>query len=459
MLKATRNRHYKELVGLIFRLLLCVAIFVVIFLRDDTPPMKMYSTATVSAIITVENVVEDLPPKTPPPEPVGTPPAAADIQARLEQRRRSGKATLGFVGDILIMQSQINAAKQDDGGYDFSRSFDSMRNVFAGVELMVGNLELPLAGAEAGYSQPRPQAPAPTVENPNPKQPMPSFNAPDELANNLRDAGFHVLTTANNHCLDRGVDGMFRTIDVVRNVGLMQTGTFLSGSDREKRLIVEVNGIKLSILAYTGFLNGNAPLLKGQTELVGLLDSRDEIIKDINACRDMGAEFIIVCVHWGFEYENAQSSAQEKTALWLAQNGADLIIGMHPHVVQPIEWIEAERGEETVRVPVVYSLGNFVANTSPALSDYGVYVQTEIKRGVNGRVEVEAVYYLPIYCMRRSLPDRKTLHEVIPCYENSAAEDSAFSPLDDGELRRMQKCREHVMTIIGTEAATPITAP
>ena len=134
------------------------------------------------------------------------------------------RASVGIVGDILMMTSQIQGAKTAEG-YDFRPSFYAMEPLFSSVDIMAGNFECTLAGEAAGYTQRRPVAPPPTEDDPNPRQPYQTFNAPDELAENLRAVGFDHLTTANNHCLDRGKEGLFRTIETLRAAGLAQTGT------------------------------------------------------------------------------------------------------------------------------------------------------------------------------------------------------------------------------------------
>ena len=151
------------------------------------------------------------------------------------------RASVGIVGDILMMTSQIQGAKTA-AGYDFRPSFYAMEPLFSSVDIMAGNFECTLAGEAAGYTQRRPAAPPPTKDDPNPRQPYQTFNAPDELAANLRAVGFDLLTTANNHCLDRGKEGLFRTIETLRAAGLAQTGTYLREDERDTPCIMTAGG-------------------------------------------------------------------------------------------------------------------------------------------------------------------------------------------------------------------------
>ena len=178
------------------------------------------------------------------------------------------RASVGIVGDILMMTSQIQGAKTA-AGYDFKPSFYAMQPLFSSVDIMAGNFECTLAGEAAGYTQRRPAAPPPTEDDPNPKQPYQTFNAPDELAADLRAVGFDLLTTANNHCLDRGKEGLFRTARTLRGAGLVQTGTYLTEAERENPCIMTAGGIAFGFVAMTESVNSYDARLGGDRWAVG----------------------------------------------------------------------------------------------------------------------------------------------------------------------------------------------
>lgn len=365
-------------------------------------------------------------------------------------------ATFGFVGDILMMKSQIATAKKDDGTYDFTRSFEPMRELFSSVDVMVGNFEGTFGGAEYAYTQnigdPRP----PTPDNPNPSSPFQEFSSPDELAENLKELGFDVLTTANNHSLDRDIGGLYRTIETIKNAGILRTGTFLSQEDRETPLIIDINGIKVGIVCATDSINGYNDRLSSTERdyaVARLYQNPEFFAKDISACREGGAEFIIACVHWGDEYENVQDSTQERTARELIEYGVDAIVGSHPHVVQPIKWIETTRDGEEISVPVIYSLGNFISNMSPDLTHYGLFLSMELtKNAQTQKVSVTELKYLPVYCLRQSLSTGERLHQTLPCYSD-ISRITAFEELSSKEERNIEKCREHILKVCGTDNA------
>ncbi len=355
-------------------------------------------------------------------------------------------STLGFVGDILMMTGQISEARTDTG-YDFSNCFADVAPLFDSVDVMCANFECTLAGAEAGYTQPRATVPPATEDNPVPTAPYQSFNAPDELAQALVSAGLDAATTANNHCLDRGYDGLVRTIAVLRESGLVTTGTADSADMRNSPLIVDANGISVGIVAATFSVNRRDGCLDSAQRgwAATRLGDEDALRADISACRDAGAEFIIVCPHWGVEYDNHENRTQRITAEQLIQLGADAVIGSHPHVVQPIEWLTVAREDGTeVTAPVIYSLGNFISNMSPAPKNYGLFVRLTLTRTEDGITPELA--YLPLLCYR---PD---CHRVLPCYTDAYA----FTPareLDGSAYEDMARAYAHVTEICGFEAA------
>ena len=261
-------------------------------------------------------------------------------------------------------------------------------------------------------------------------------------------AGFDVLTTANNHCLDRDEAGLYRTVETLRAAGLLTTGTFLCEEDRNTPLVLDANGILVGIVAATNSVNRRDNKLCDEAKPYAVCRlSSERIALDIAACREAGAEFIIVCPHWGTEYENRYSSKQTKQAQELIALGADAIVGSHPHVVQPMEWVTTERDGAEVTVPVVYSLGNFISNMSPSPKDYGLFVRLTITREAPGaKVEVQ-LDYLPTVCIRQKTGGR-TVHQVLPCFEDTALIE-ALSPLDEGETAKAAKARAHVMKIAG----------
>lgn len=379
------------------------------------------------------------------PTPTATPkPTAEPTPEPTPEIRR---ATVGFVGDILMMTRQIADAKTETG-YDFGECFLPMADVFEAVDIMCADFEGTLGGEEAGYTQPKATPATATEENPNPTNPpMQSFSAPDELAKNLFDAGIDAVTTANNHAMDRDDAGLFRTIRVLRAAGIKTVGTALSTEDFLTPCIIEKNGIKIGLIGATQILNSTAPKIDAENRDFALTRLDGKMVKSqISACTGAGAEFIIVMVHWGYEHQSREDESQRRYAARLTEWGADAVIGAHSHCPQPMEWLEAERNGQAIRVPVVYSLGNFISNMSQEYAKIGVFARISITKDEGG-VRCDELACLPVYCCRAAPADGgREIHRTLPCLAENGAVVNAFN-MDEGVHRAMQKAYDHVAAV------------
>jgi len=242
-------------------------------------------------------------------------------------------------GDNLVHLSYYNSyydAATDT--YNFNDVFSYIKTYIQSADLAIINQEVPCAGEGtpvAGY---------------------PAFNAPHEALDVMAEIGFDVFTTATNHCLDKGYRGLVNTLDYLHTTypDVLTTGTYSSYEDSITTPIIEVDGVKIAVLDYTYGTNG-VPVTYDYS--VNLLGNLDKMTADITRARQE-ADFVIVCAHWGREYYTGVIQEQRDYAETIAECGADLIIGTHPHVVEPMEYIETSDGRE---VPVFYSLGNFIA--------------------------------------------------------------------------------------------------
>lgn len=265
-----------------------------------------------------------------------------DMDKEEDKDEDYAKVKVKFFGDTMAHLGQIQYAYSYGGGdYDFSNQFAYISDFVKDSDLSITNYE--------------------TTSNPNREYAgFPAFNAPPVYLKNIKDAGFDVVTTANNHSLDTDEEGVQTTIAAAKEAGLDYVGSKEKESD--KILYKEINGMKIAILAYTYGANGKEDLLNLREEVASLNYLHEEIIKsDIEEAKENGADFIIVYPHWEIEY---QSYPQEST-VELAHNmidwGADLVIGNHPHVVQPVEIYKNEDGKEGL---IAYALGNFISKQS-----------------------------------------------------------------------------------------------
>ncbi len=266
------------------------------------------------------------------------------------------QVSLLFVGDLMQHQAQIDAALRSDGSYDYSHCFSLVKERLSRADLAIGNLEVTLGG--------------------EPYRGYPQFSAPDEYLYAIKDAGFDILATANNHSLDRRRRGLERTLTLIDSAGLHTVGTYRDTDDRAIRypLIVEKNGLRLAFLCATYGTNG---ITATPPNIVNSLD-REELAADIHTARTMRADVLIAIVHWGNEYQQQPTAEQRDLARWLISQGVDHVIGSHPHVVQPIELIPY--ADHPTHHAVVYSLGNYVSNMSIAHGTVGLAVELTIEK-------------------------------------------------------------------------------
>ena len=257
-------------------------------------------------------------------------------------------ASLYFAGDAMQHIAQIESALQTDGTYSYKECFTYVKEQVSEANLAICNLEVTLGG--------------------EPYRGYPQFSAPDEFASALKDAGFDILLTANNHCLDRRNKGLIRTLDVLDSIGIAHVGTYRDSAERDSLYpyLTTVNNITFAILNYTYGTNGipaNPPCI------VNLIDTT-QILIDINKARSKKADVIIACMHWGDEYVLKQNKTQEQLTDWLIANGVNHIIGNHPHVIQPTE-LRKDKYNGGHHF-IAYSLGNYISNMSARNTDIGL---------------------------------------------------------------------------------------
>lgn len=264
------------------------------------------------------------------------------------------RITLLFVGDLMQHQTQIDAARTPEGGYDYSPCFSLVKEQISRADLAIGNLEVTLAG--------------------EPYRGYPAFSAPDEYLQAIKDAGFDILVTANNHCLDRGKKGLERTILMLDSLHIPYTGTYRNPSERKQRypLFIHKNGFRIALLNYTYGTNG---IKVSPPNVVNYID-KDIILQDIRSARARRPDAIIACMHWGEEYQSLPNREQHELTEWLFQQGVTHIIGSHPHVIQPMEL----RTDGTRQHVVVYSLGNFISNMSNLNTDGGLIFTLQLEK-------------------------------------------------------------------------------
>jgi poly-gamma-glutamate synthesis protein (capsule biosynthesis protein) len=281
------------------------------------------------------------------------------------------KLSLLFVGDVMQHGGQIAAAfNKNNNSYDYKDCFKFVKPIISGADISIANLEVTHAG--------------------KPYKGYPQFSAPPQLSEAVVDAGFNVIITANNHACDGGKKGILGTLDVLDKLGVKHTGTFRSQAERDKNypLLVEKNGFRVAILNYTYSTNG---LSVKKPLLVNYIDSAT-MLKDFAKARKMGFDYIICTMHWGDEYKDIPGDYQKKWEKFCYDQGADMVIGSHPHVLQPVEQ-KVLKGEEKL---TAWSLGNFISNQRDRYKNGGMILRSFLEKD-STKVKIVGTDYIFTY--------------------------------------------------------------
>lgn len=285
----------------------------------------------------------------------------------------NSEAEIVFAGDAMQHKAQIDAARQPDGSHNYDDCFRLIAPYISNADYAVVNLEAALGGKPyTGY---------------------PCFSAPDSYPYALARAGFDMMLTANNHTLDRRDKGLVRTLDILDSKGINHVGTYRNKAERDSvlPLIVDIKGFKVAFLNYTYGTNGIP--IQGDV-IVDYIDK--ELIKaDVTKARQKGAEIITACIHWGNEYQLLPHSSQKSLAEYLCDLGVDLIIGGHPHVIQPMEMRYNKKHNKNILV--VYSLGNFISNMKTRDTRGGALVKVRLTRDYSGKAQLENAHYRLVF--------------------------------------------------------------
>ena len=297
----------------------------------------------------------------------------------VDETKRDITINMAFTGDIMCHNTIFNDAfNSSTESYDFSYIFENIKYYIQTADIAVGNLETTFAGNSKKYSG------------------YPTFNTPEQLAYNLKKVGFDVVSTANNHCYDSGYKGIESTIDYLDDADISHTGTFKSEESQNTILIKNVKGIKIAFLSFTYGTNG-IPVPSDKSYSVNLIDNK-LITNQLNLAKEQKPDLICVSMHWGTEYQTSPNSEQTSLANFLFENGADIIIGNHPHVIQPMEKREITLSDGSTKDGfIVYSLGNFLADQNKTYTRDSAILKLNITKSADGKISMNSATYTPIY--------------------------------------------------------------
>ena len=370
-------------------------------------------------------------------------------------------ATIGAMGDLLMHMpifddlTKYNAeVQQPDGSYDFESVFRYLTDYTSALDFAVANLETTLCSSDNGYAY----------------SGYPLFNCPDELVDGVKDAGFDLLLTANNHSYDTSLVGMKRTLEVIRDRGLESLGTYAS-SDAQKWTIQEINGIRVGMLCYTyatsvtedgrPSLNLNAaisePGLCNYFTYGNLEAFYTEVSGYLRDMKNAGAEATVIFMHWGQEYILTENAEQNAIAQKLCDLGVDVIIAGHPHVIQPMELLTSTVDLEKKTV-CIYSVGNAVSNQrkgnlqaiSTAHTEDGVLFSISFEKYSDGTVYLAGVDVLPTWVNMHNNQRGKTEYNILPLDVEVKEKWQSLFDLDASTVKEAEESWKRTMEILGT---------
>lgn len=360
-------------------------------------------------------------------------------------------ASVGVIGDILIHETVYNAAKRSGGVYDFTENYEHIAPYLQKYDYTVANLEVTLGGEHPSVGK-YPSA-------------YPLFNCPDSVVDALKGAGVDMLLTANNHSYDTRTEGLKRTVQVVREKGLDYLGT-RDNTEESFYTVKEINGIRIGMacFTYSTFNSAGRKQLNGITmaadagDLVSSFTYADlaafyaEAERALTEMKNAGAEFTMFYLHWGNEYQYNPNRYQTQMAQKLCELGVDVIVGGHPHVIQPFETITAANGNETL---CIYSTGNAISNQRKELMDSdnfsghtedGMIFGVSFSKWSNGDVEISGVNIEPTWVIRERR-EGKWVFQIIPL-DLTVADWSVFR-LNDNTIRQAKASYNRTLELVG----------
>lgn len=320
-----------------------------------------------------------------------------------QQIEQMTEFTVSFSGDVLQHMPQLSAARQSDGTYDFSRTFAYISELWQSVDFAVVNYETTIS-ANGKYTG------------------FPCFSSPPDVARALFLSGVDIAALANNHCCDKGLKGIEKTITTLDSIGFRTTGTSTNPEKAGQILILKKGKFRVALLNYTHDTNG-IPVPRGA--YINLIDTT-RIKHDIQlARRDSAATHVLAFMHWGVEYQRKSNAYQKQIGLWCRANGVDAVIGSHPHVVQEIDTVNN----------IVYSLGNFISNQQDQYTDSGLTVVVRLNQNRTAVIE-----YTPHWC-DKMVSNRREKYRVLT--------DRDTTLLHGASLAKMQKALKEARQAVG----------
>jgi poly-gamma-glutamate synthesis protein (capsule biosynthesis protein) len=324
--------------------------------------------------------------------------------------------TISVVGDIMCHAPQFEYARVSKDSFDFNPTYRFISKILSQSDFTFGNLETVTAGKKEKYTG------------------YPRFNSPVQLLDALKNTGFDLLTTSNNHSLDRGEDGIRKTISELNVRNINYIGTYINQNDRDSIRIFNIKGVSIAFLAYSYGTNGN-PIPSGKSYLINMIDF-DLIRKDIGKAKLLKPDLVLVHYHFGQEYQREPNEYQLEVISKTIEMGADIIIGGHPHVLQPVQFLKSNNSVFD-SVFVAYSLGNFISNQRKRFTDAGGILTLNIsKNNYSKKISIAQVEFTPTWIFKGNTGN-KNEYVILPSI--SLMNDSSINYLDKGQIKKLKE--------------------
>lgn len=356
-----------------------------------------------------------------------------NMEATNTEENSSINFTLTAIGDTLCHNTQYwDAYNSETKEYDFSYVYEDIKYYTKVADITVGSLETTFAGEDKGYSN------------------YPTFNSPDSLATSLKKIGVDIISLAGNHALDYGYSGLCRTIDVLDEADISHLGTYKTEEEQEKLLIKNVKGVKIAFINYTYGTNG-IPVPSDKKYCLNLID-KNLISKQIEKAKEQNVDMIVACMHWGTEYKTVANNEQKELADYLFKNGVDIIIGNHPHVLEPMEKKTITLDDGTTKdVFVVYALGNFTADQRDEITRDSAILNLNITKNLDGKISINKVNYVPIYMYKdtNAKTHKFKILDIKKCISQYESGDTSY--ISSTLYKNLKTQLEKITNILGPE--------
>lgn len=342
--------------------------------------------------------------------------------------------TITALGDILCHNTQyMDAYNKTTGTYDFDYAYENVKHYTQLGDLTIANIETSFAGAERGYSN------------------YPTFNSPDALANSMKNIGVDIITTAGNHALDMGFSGLSRTIDTLDKADISHLGTYKSQEERDSVFIKYVKGVKIAFIDYTYGTNG-IPVPSGKDFCINIIN-KDLIKSDIDKAKEQSPDVIIACMHWGTEYKTSANSDQKDLADFLFQNGVDVILGNHPHVLEQMEKRTVTLSDGSNKDGfVIYALGNFCADQTDEITRDSIILNLSITKHADGKISIDHAKYTPIYFSKKMVTTNGKIFKSLDLEKTIADYDAGVdTSIGSTNYQKLKTQLEKIKSIVGNE--------